>query len=374
MRATITILFLMLTLVSCDRRLSREESYVNKIIESQSLFHEYQKAVAVIQNQYYHNVTFPNGVTVYFSLDKEGNLIQFKDENEANIQAKAAFGTGFVVSECGKIGTNRHVISPVVNKYTLESKLTSLYNEILLNAKSEIDSLYAGNQSKKRKSRSATILPEEVQERITVLQKILAKPDFDIEKLEIKTISTQILATFSDPESGGSEILKCSVLSVSEDPDLDLAILQINSFENKCVFSPVFDMRKIRKTENVDFKEELFMIGYSMYNQNPIDSRTLLPEIKRGLLEKQKVNKRIQYSINSLPGSSGSPIIDADGNLIAINFAKNADDQNISFGIPAEYLAYLVQNGNIIFESDTTIKTHREQLTSIHKSSDKGIQ
>lgn len=374
MRATITILFLILTLVSCDKRLSREEAHVNKIIESQSLFHEYQKAVAVIQNEYYHSVTFPNNLTIYFYLDKEGNLIRYKDEAEANQQSKVAYGTGFVVTACGNIGTNRHVISPAINKYSIESKLIAVYEEILNEAKEEIDYHFTKDQDKKPKIRTSSVLAENTKTRIEELQKILAKPNFDIEKIDIKTISSQITATFSDPENKGSETLDYSILTVSEDPDLDLAILQIISEKKNCAFSSVFDLKKIRKTENVDFKEELFMIGYNMYNQSPINSRTLLPEIKRGLLEKQRVNKRIQYSIDSFPGSSGSPIIDADGNLIAVNFAKNADDQNISFGIPAEYLAYLVEDGNMIFESDTTIRSHREQLTSIDKITEKDFQ
>jgi peptidase S7, flavivirus NS3 serine protease len=33
-------------------------------------------------------------------------------------------------------------------------------------------------------------------------------------------------------------------------------------------------------------------------------------------------------------GSSGSPVIDAEGNLVAVNFAKLRVSDNFNFGIP----------------------------------------
>ncbi len=40
------------------------------------------------------------------------------------------------------------------------------------------------------------------------------------------------------------------------------------------------------------------------------------------------------YDIATVQGSSGSPVIDAEGNLVAVNFAKLNGSDNFNFGIP----------------------------------------
>ena len=45
---------------------------------------------------------------------------------------------------------------------------------------------------------------------------------------------------------------------------------------------------------------------------------------------------RLLYSIPTVQGSSGSPIINEDGNVVAVNFAKLAGSDNFNFGIPLE--------------------------------------
>ena len=46
--------------------------------------------------------------------------------------------------------------------------------------------------------------------------------------------------------------------------------------------------------------------------------------------------QRLLYSIPTLQGSSGSPVIDEYGNLVAVNFAKLSGTDNFNFGIPEE--------------------------------------
>lgn len=40
------------------------------------------------------------------------------------------------------------------------------------------------------------------------------------------------------------------------------------------------------------------------------------------------------YTIPTLEGSSGSPIVDKWGNLVGVNFAKITNSQNFSFAVP----------------------------------------
>ena len=45
---------------------------------------------------------------------------------------------------------------------------------------------------------------------------------------------------------------------------------------------------------------------------------------------------RLLYDISTVQGSSGSPVINEDGDVVAVNFAKLAGSDNFNFGIPLE--------------------------------------
>ena len=49
------------------------------------------------------------------------------------------------------------------------------------------------------------------------------------------------------------------------------------------------------------------------------------------------------YSIPCLPGSSGSPVLNDEGEVIAINFSKFAGSQGFANGIPVAKLVNLMK-------------------------------
>ena len=56
----------------------------------------------------------------------------------------------------------------------------------------------------------------------------------------------------------------------------------------------------------------------------------------------QKTHEKLMYSIPTLPGSSGSPVVNLRGQLVAINYAGINGTQNFNYGVRVKYLRELL--------------------------------
>ena len=57
----------------------------------------------------------------------------------------------------------------------------------------------------------------------------------------------------------------------------------------------------------------------------------------------QRTAERLMYSIRALPGSSGSPVVNMQGQLVAVNYAGLNGTQNFNYGIRVKYLKQLLE-------------------------------
>ena len=86
------------------------------------------------------------------------------------------------------------------------------------------------------------------------------------------------------------------------------------------------------------------MIGFNQGTEIGTTEDGLKNQLTQGTVSQTPDNNKVLYSIPTLPGSSGSPIIDEWGNLVAINFAGIENTQSFNYGILSKHLKKLIKS------------------------------
>ena len=99
-------------------------------------------------------------------------------------------------------------------------------------------------------------------------------------------------------------------------------------------------LAELQQDENLDFwgvAERLSAAGF------------IQPLASRGIVG-QRSESAVVYDADTTHGGSGGPVLDIDGNTIAINTAIIPEYGGSNFGIPVEYARQLLAEAGIVIE------------------------
>lgn len=143
----------------------------------------------------------------------------------------------------------------------------------------------------------------------------------------------------------------CVATKVSDDEKTDLALIQL---KNKTTpqGKHIFTIRGYNDKKSDDFvqkvkdvfvsdgdkelqiDQELIMIGFNAGLILGNTKQGIQVQMTTGKVSQHPDGDRVLYSIPTLKGSSGSPVIDCYGYVRAVNFAKLTGTDTFNFGIP----------------------------------------
>lgn len=334
------------------------------------LFEEQKNGVVLVLNKFYYEVVMPGGQKLFFAgIDQNGNMQGFTtSEAEAKKNAQMLNGTGFFVSDDGKFITNRHVAVTELNSQQLRANLASIVSASLMQcamAARQIKSKYAMLEAQKQQFMEYDFFGNIIDGDETQLRQIVAEQrrlqemyeevensarylqSANMGNIKVNTVCNIGISYDGQKVSSPSDFLvknPCRIIKVSDKEDADLAMLQLESKktpDGAHVFKFAGDGNKKyfngRSSEaKVKIDQQLYMIGYNAGLMLANTQKGISVQMTSGRVTQTPDGDRVTYSIPTVQGSSGSPVIDEDGHVVAVNFAKLAGSDNFNFGIPLE--------------------------------------
>ena len=342
-----------LFIVSCQNKNDRE------------LEEEVASGVVLIQNKSYYEVSLSDGSKLYFSNFDENEGIQGLTMDIDSIKPSISYGTGFFISQDGKIATNSHVVSNNIDDRDIRNSVGELIDalkEVVVymyrDAEDRYETAYQYYQYAAYSNYVSYYDYYNIRDMVSELSNELEQYRNALNNLKRIRINdtdiiyhTEISIAYNDTYvTNESDFEKCVI--VKKDTEHDLALIQLKQKEtpeNKHIFQiPDYDpLKNYTFLDNITTKlsnDKNECIHMTSFNLGPIVSVTdegIKSQFNSGNIS-QRTDDRILYSIPALPGSSGSPVINQKGELVAINNAGLRGTQGFNYGIRVKYLRRLV--------------------------------
>lgn len=359
--------FIVLNMVACT---SQKESYTQE-----QLYEKMSSGVVLVQNTYNYEVSNEKYSSFYILTTRDRYTChkydyQTHDSIKENYN-NTIYGTGFFLNNKQTVVTNSHVINPKIDTIQLYNSIKAyLINEIekytkLLEASLEYKSFYT-KQLADNKSLPNHIYSQykerinEYDKCIQVFERHISDEllkelrDKDFEKNYKIRIDAQIGIALN-----GSKILSnkdFGVVTVIKDvPNYDLGIIapfgitsyvfsnSDENYKNRYVFKLPNETNNSKNNEEL----KLYMIGFNRGPNLALTNEGIKAQITQGNISQNTDSIKIMYSIPALQGSSGSPVVNQYGELVAVNFAGISTTQGFNYGIKAERLKEILDDTGI---------------------------
>lgn len=255
--------------------------YVNKPWEPTEIYAYYKNSVVlIVQNSCYQVTANGRSLGAYYEglevldechLDSDGDLAP---------GGVTASGTGFFISSDGQIMTNKHVLFPMGND------------------KKDADIIKRQVQGILRQSRKLAPLAEYVEVAYKLNEVRIARNDSYV--------------------NTSSDLTPCSVYKVSDNDDLDIAIIQINNKQTPSYVEHIVDIDDYVKGKGLRIGKKVFTIGFPYAFTMGDTSVGLEANNQSGEITQERGEYTYGHNITIQHGASGSPVFNEYGKFAGV--------------------------------------------------------
>jgi S1-C subfamily serine protease len=326
-----------------------------------AIYEKYKEAVVLVKHTFSLQISIKGSEPFQLQVD------------DSTFEEKTISGTGFFVSEDGKIVTNHHVAEPW--KYRNDSKIedfSELKDHIAAILPDSIDKKdyktyleshwndYYNEEGEGDYSEKEAVAEDNTPAANVDSTSVSSEVDDLIaeNKLEEKAVISQIIYTNVDDieivpntveisialHDSKDDWLQCNVLKIASEDEVDIAILQLENKKLPASVSDIIDLdNAVSDDTSIKPGTNAILIGYPMGLQLANTRKGIKVQVYEGQINKESDGVSIQYNVTSTHGASGSPVFNECGQLIAINYAGYEQAQGYNFGIVAKHAMLLIE-------------------------------
>ena len=246
-------------------------------VSAKRIYANYQQSVVLIQSVYTYNVTYNgdpiseylNGFTAFDHVYYDSNTKMLKSGSHGSA------GTGFFITDKGHILTNKHVVRP--------------------------------------SSEDLGIVEKEIKEMLSNAGHNQLAQGF---KVEFNNLGVSL--SYNGVHLNDYRDMKpCTVYKISDDDNVDLAIIQLND-KSTPSGTNVVDVNKMSHNKNLSLGDEIYSIGFPYSTLIGLTDLGVEANNQNGTVTQERDEYVYGNNINILPGASGSPIFDNHGRLCGV--------------------------------------------------------
>lgn len=272
------------------------------------VYSTYKSSVVMVYEEFGYEVTYNGESISQLPLIGKHNMVG----------TAAATGTGFFISSDGKIMTNKHVVAQMQTDIKAQEEYQK---KIRAELGKIVDNYYTDNYNQlSKKTRNVLVQLYQITQNVEL--------NFVVLDLRVGYNDTYI--------SSKEDMFPCSIVKVSNDDQLDVAIIQLNS---KITPSNVkiVDLDDIATTKSLELGSPLYTIGFPKGFAYGMTSIGLEANNQDGKVTQECGEFLFGHNVKIEHGASGSPIFDRKGRfagLVVAGFAdKSGDINGYNFGV-----------------------------------------
>lgn len=286
----------------------------------------------------------------YFTYDENSKKYGNFTRNREDIIPRGGWGTGFLISKDGLIATNRHVADPIppkeaakivkdkilAEKKSWQSQKDSLDDELRsIGPLRKLDEYSA-------QYKQALEMQKNAQNQINIREQQINLGEFNVE-VECSTSVAFVNSIIENTD----DFIGCSFRASGEPGGVmekDVAIIQLKKKDRDVPKGAyIFEVpEKDLMDEDIRDNYDITVLGYNAGTHLANIHDGIHPQAQPGKITIKTEKYRIGYNASIIGGSSGSPVLNKEGQLVAVNNSGLPDTQGFNYGIRTKYLRELL--------------------------------